>query len=59
MTAGDSHAQVEKNREAYTAKLVYQDSDAKIVGTCSHKFDTLSKFGARGVWIGTLNRNPP
>ena len=44
MTAGASHAPVEQTKEAYTAKLVYQDTDAKTVGTGSHKFDTLAKF---------------
>jgi len=46
MTAGESHPPVEKTKEAYTAKLVYQDTDAKTVGTGSHKFDTLAKFNA-------------
>src|SRR5512137_1537335 len=46
MTAGESHPPVEKSKEAYTAKLVYQDTDAKTVGTGSHRFDTLAKFNA-------------
>ena len=46
MTAGESHPPVEKTKEAYTAKFVYQDTDAKSVGTGSHKFDTLAKFNA-------------
>ena len=46
MTAGESHPPVEKSKEAYTAKLVYQDTDAKSVGTGSHKFDTLAGFNA-------------
>ena len=45
-TAGESHPPVEKTKEAYTAKFVYQDTDAKSVGTGSHKFDTLAKFNA-------------
>ena len=44
MTAGESHPAVEKTKEAYTAKLVYQDTDAKTVGTGSHKFNTLAGF---------------
>ena len=32
MSSGASHPPVEKTREAYTAKIVYQDEDAKIVG---------------------------
>jgi hypothetical protein len=31
MTAGESHPPVEKSKEAYTAKLVYQDMDAKTI----------------------------
>ena len=46
MTAGESHPPVEKTKEAYTAKFVYQDAMAKTVGTASHKFDTLAKFNS-------------
>jgi hypothetical protein len=46
MTAGENHPAVEKTKEAYTAKLVYQDAEANTVGTGSHKFDTLAKFNA-------------
>ncbi len=46
MTAGESHPAVEKTKEAYTAKLVYQDTLAKSVGTGSHKFNTLAGFNA-------------
>jgi hypothetical protein len=46
MTAGENHLPVEKTKEAYTAKLVYQDTDAKSVGTGAHKFDTLAGFNA-------------
>ena len=46
MTAGESHPPVEKTKEAYTAKFVYQDSDAKSVGTGTHKFNTLAGFNA-------------
>jgi hypothetical protein len=46
MTAGESHPPVEKTKEAYTAKFVYQDTDAKIVGTGTHKFNTLPGFSS-------------
>jgi hypothetical protein len=46
MTAGESHPAVEQTREAYIAKMVYQDTDARTVGTGSHKFDTLAGFNA-------------
>ena len=46
MTAGESHDPVEKTRESYTAKLVYEDVDAKSVGTASHRFNTMAGFNA-------------
>jgi len=46
MTAGENHPPVEKTKEAYIAKLGYQDTDAKTVGMGSHKFDTLAEFNA-------------
>ena len=46
MTAGLNHQPVEKNREAYTAHIVYQDSDAKIVGTDSARYNTIAGFNA-------------
>jgi hypothetical protein len=44
MTAGETHDPVEKTRESYTAKLVYEDVDAKTVGTGSHRFNTIPGF---------------
>jgi len=46
MTAGETHDPVEKTRESYTAKLVYEDVDAKSIGTASHKFNTMAGFNA-------------
>lgn len=46
MTAGESHPAVEQTREAYITKMVYQDTDARTVGTGSHKFDALAGFNA-------------
>jgi hypothetical protein len=46
MTAGTNHAPVEKTRESYTARINYEDGDAKNVGTCSHRFNTLAGFSA-------------
>src|SRR5512136_520019 len=46
MTAGESHPAVEKTKEAYTAKMVYQDTLAKNIGTGNHKFNTLAGFNA-------------
>ncbi len=46
MTAGENYPPVEKTKEGYTARIVYEDADAKVVGTGSHKFDTLAGFNA-------------
>jgi len=46
MTAGESHPAVEKTKESYTAKIVYQDSDAKTVGNLSDKFNSIAGFNA-------------
>jgi hypothetical protein len=44
MTAGENHPAVEKTKEAYTARIVYQDSDALTVGTGTHRFNSLAGF---------------
>jgi len=46
MTAGENHAPVEKSREAYTARIVYEDVEAKTTGIGSHRFNTLAGFNA-------------
>ncbi|MDO9550254.1 MAG: hypothetical protein Q7J03_04715 [Methanoregula sp.] len=46
MTAGASHDPVEKTREGYTTKIVYQDIDANIVGNISDRFNTIAGFNA-------------
>ena len=45
-TAGVNHAPVEKTKENYVAKIVYQDSNAKTVGSHSDKFSTIAGFNA-------------
>jgi len=45
-TAGVTHQPVEKSREAYVAKVVYQDSNAKTVGNNSGKFNSIAGFNA-------------
>ena len=45
-SAGVSHQPVEKSKEAYVVKLVYQDSDAKTVGTHSDRFNSVAGFSA-------------
>jgi len=51
MTAGVTHDPVEKTKEGYAVKIIYQDSDAKIVGNLSDKFDTISGFNAGATAI--------
>jgi hypothetical protein len=46
MTAGTTHAPVEKTKESYVTKIVYQDEDAKVVGNESGKFSTVAGFNA-------------
>ena len=46
MTAGETHDPVEKTRENYTAKMVYEDVDAVTIGTGSHRFNTIAGFNA-------------
>jgi hypothetical protein len=45
-TAGVNHAPVEKTKETYVAKVIYQDADAKIVGNEAGKFNTMAGFNA-------------
>jgi hypothetical protein len=44
--SGVSHAGVEKSKENYVAKIVYQDSLAKSVGTNAGKFNSIAGFNA-------------
>ncbi len=46
MNSGVNHPPVEKNRETYTAKFVYEDDAAKIVGSGSESYRTLEGFSA-------------
>jgi hypothetical protein len=46
MTAGVSHPPVEKTRESYVAKIVYEDAEAKSVGTASDRYNTVAGFNA-------------
>jgi hypothetical protein len=45
-TAGVSHPPVEKSKENYVVKVVYQDTDAKTVGNESGKFRTIAGYTA-------------
>jgi hypothetical protein len=51
MTAGMNHAGVEKTKESYGAKVVYQDIDANTVGSESGRFNTIAGFNAGAAAI--------
>jgi uncharacterized protein YegP (UPF0339 family) len=57
MSAGASHPPVEKSRETYTAKFVYQNNEAKVIGTGSEIYSTVSgyKSGIAAVLANTAN----
>ena len=44
MSSGVNHPPVEKTRETYTAKFVYEDNLAKRVGTGSESYNTLDGY---------------
>ena len=46
MTAGVNHPGVEKTKESYVAKIIYQNSNAKTVGNDSGRFSTIAGFNA-------------
>ncbi|HNX18500.1 MAG TPA: hypothetical protein PKM50_09280 [Methanoregula sp.] len=57
MTAGENHPAVEKTKETYTAKFVYQDEDAKEVGNGSESYNTIAGYtaGITAVLANTAN----
>ncbi|MFZ1898545.1 hypothetical protein [Methanoregula sp.] len=57
MNAGANHAPVEKSKETYTAKFVYQDEDAKKIGSGSENYDTIAGYtsGITAVLANTAN----
>ncbi|ABS54903.1 conserved hypothetical protein [Methanoregula boonei 6A8] len=46
ISAGVTHAPVEKAKESYVVKILYQDNEAKVVGNDSGKFNTVAGFNA-------------
>ena len=51
ITTGENHPAVEKTKEAYLVRLLYQDTDANTVGTAAHKFDTLPGFNSAALTL--------
>jgi len=46
MTSGVNHPPVEKSKESYTARFVYQDADAKTVGKGAESYSTITGYNA-------------
>ncbi len=46
MSAGVNHNPVEKTKETYTARLVYEDTNAINVGSTVDKYNTIAGFNA-------------
>jgi len=46
MSSGVNHPPVEKSRESYTAKFVYEDGNAKRIGTGSETYNMIAGFNA-------------
>jgi hypothetical protein len=44
MSSGVNHPPVEKTRESYTAKIVFEDTEFKRVGTGSENYNTIGGF---------------
>ena len=57
MTAGANHPPVEKSRENYTARFIYQDNEAKIIGRTSESYNTVAGYnaGVAAVLANTAN----
>lgn len=48
---GVTHQPVEKTKENYVVKVIYQDGDAKVVGNESSKFSSIAGFNASAAAI--------
>jgi hypothetical protein len=46
MSSGVNHPPVEKTRQSYTAKFVYEDSNAKRVGSSSENYSTIEGYNS-------------
>lgn len=44
ISAGVTHAPVEKTKETYTVRIIYQDNEAKVVGNNRDQFSTVAGF---------------
>ena len=57
MSSGVNHPPVEKSRESYTAKFVYEDENAKRIGVGSETYNTIDGFnnGISAVLANSAN----
>ncbi|MFA7695506.1 MAG: hypothetical protein WCX63_08225, partial [Methanoregula sp.] len=57
MSSGANHPPVEKTKESFTARFVYQDTDAKTVGKGAESYNTMAGFtaGISAVLANTAN----
>jgi hypothetical protein len=57
MSSGVNHPPVEKTRESYTARFVYQDTEAKKVGSGSESYNSITGLnaGIAAVLANTAN----
>lgn len=57
MSGGVNHPPIEKTRESYTAKFVYQDDQAKAVGKSSESYNSIAGYndGIAAVLANTAN----
>ncbi len=57
MSSGVNHPPVEKSRESYTAKFVYEDENAKRIGVGSETYNTIDGFnnGIAAVLANSAN----
>jgi hypothetical protein len=46
MSSGANHPPVEKSKENYTARFIYQDTEAKIVGRSTESYNTVAGYKA-------------
>jgi len=46
MSAGENHDGIEKAKEKYTVRFIYQAGDASTKGSGAHAFDTVAGFNA-------------
>lgn len=57
MSGGTNHPPVEKTKETYTARFVYQDTEAKTVGKGSESYNAMAGYnaGITAVLANTAN----